>query len=327
MSIKIEFLPISGESILITTDQTTILIDGGRKKDFKVLKNKLLSLNKPIDVMILTHIDDDHIGGFSKIIDNLAEFNIKELWFNCTEKQDFLDEIDNYNINTSYKNGVDLFNKLKESKIKHVNHINTKSYSDIFNLTDDIKIKILSPTATVMHQLFSDWKNNLYKKENINTSSYYDYDKTFAELAATTLGKDESLPNCSSIAFIMFYKKYKFLFLGDAHANVIHQSLRSWASSDIDSCNFDLIKMSHHGSSKNISIELLNLWQSENYIFCCKGWDYMPHKKTLAYLMEVNQNKKINFVFNKKIENRGFNEKTDKASFLYSNERCIFEFE
>ena len=327
MPIKIEFLPISGESILITTNQSTVLIDGGRKKDFKILKNKLLDLKKPIDVMVLTHIDDDHIGGFNKIVNNLTEFDIKELWFNCTKEQDFLDNGDSYNINTSYKNGSNLFAKLSKTDVKHINYINTESYKDIFYLTDDVRIKILSPTEQVMNQLFSNWKSNLYKKENINTSSYYDYDKTFTELAATTLGKDESLPNCSSIAFIMFYKKYKFLFLGDAHANVIHQSLKSWASSDIDSCNFDLIKMSHHGSSKNINIELLNLWQSENYIFCCKGWDYMPHKKTLAYLMEVNQSKKINFVFNKKIENSGFNEKTDKASFLYCNERCIFEFE
>ena len=211
MPIKIEFLPISGESILITTNQSTVLIDGGRKKDFKILKNKLLDLKKPIDVMVLTHIDDDHIGGFNKIVNNLTEFDIKELWFNCTEKQDYLDNGNSYNINTSYKSGFSLFDELNKTNIKHVNYINAESYNNIFDLTNDIRIKILSPTKQVMNQLFSNWESSLYKKENINTSAYYDYDKKFVELAATVLRKDESLPNCSSIAFIMFYKHYKFL--------------------------------------------------------------------------------------------------------------------
>ena len=101
---KIKFLQaFNGDSIWISytkgEEHVNILIDGGtsttysykdkkdgkiKPGDLKVIIEELKSKNQKLDLVILTHIDDDHIDGFLKWFSNdeLAIQSIKEVWFN-----------------------------------------------------------------------------------------------------------------------------------------------------------------------------------------------------------------------------------------------------
>jgi len=67
---KINFLPaFNGDCILITTDKFNILIDGGMSRTYyRILRDKLEELEQ-IDLVILTHIDEDHIAGLIELFD------------------------------------------------------------------------------------------------------------------------------------------------------------------------------------------------------------------------------------------------------------------
>jgi len=98
MGIRFEFLKAGkGDCTLITVEKGTnkelnILIDGGVSETYDDTKNKSRTLKvklrevKSLDLVILTHIDNDHICGLIKLIeDTTHRHKIKELWFNSSD--------------------------------------------------------------------------------------------------------------------------------------------------------------------------------------------------------------------------------------------------
>ncbi len=93
--IEIEVLPANeGDCILITIEKEDIhiLIDGGTAETYRnYLKTRLIQLKnegKVIDLLIVTHIDNDHIGGIIELLkENGSDMDskiirIKNIWHN-----------------------------------------------------------------------------------------------------------------------------------------------------------------------------------------------------------------------------------------------------
>lgn len=140
----IKFLQANnGDSILISyADQSgvkrNILIDGGtsdtyydkRAKADGSLKKEILAVrnrNERIDLLILTHIDDDHIDGLLSWFeqDKQAINLVDEVWFNSGKIiAEYFKEKENKDLNpvllqqdsfnTSIQQGIDFSNYLKE---------------------------------------------------------------------------------------------------------------------------------------------------------------------------------------------------------------------
>lgn len=87
-----------GDSILVSFSEDgktrNILIDGGpgityskRPKALKTEIEQILKRRENIDLLVVTHIDDDHIGGIIKLFEygEIDPKIIKEVWFNSGE--------------------------------------------------------------------------------------------------------------------------------------------------------------------------------------------------------------------------------------------------
>ncbi len=62
-----------GDAILITYGQRHILIDAGRNNEvLECLRQEVFWGNKTIDVALVTHWDEDHIGGFPLVLNEYA---------------------------------------------------------------------------------------------------------------------------------------------------------------------------------------------------------------------------------------------------------------
>lgn len=81
---------------------------------------------------------------------------------------------------------------------------------------------------------------------------------------------DASIPNGSSIALLIFTGNTRLLFLGDARAEDVVEGLKA-IQPPAAPLIFDAIKVSHHGSLHNTSVELLSIADSPCFLISSDG--------------------------------------------------------
>lgn len=307
MGIRFEFFEAGcGDSILVSTDEgTNILIDGGVAKEYtkslkKVLDEEIRKKNKNLDLVILTHYDADHIGGILRLLEeekknikNSQKTIIKEIWFNSFYKD--IVEIEGSK-KTSGRQQVKLDEYLEEmSNNSDLIYSSTVSLSNIKNpihigKKNEIKLTLLSPNDEKLLKLKKNYEQaykDYYKKKK-KTSSGNDYHLSFEKLLLEKNKIDTSVANGSSIAFILEYDFKSYLFLGDAHIDLITNSLKSLNQKK----KFEFVKLSHHGSIKNIDKDFLNLIESDTFIILTDGSHGHPNKATIAKILHYREDKK-----------------------------------
>jgi len=317
VAIKFQFLEAgSGDSIFISTEQTNVLIDGGTSSNSKNLIKICKREKKIFDIVILTHYDDDHIGGILGLLKNQkSESNIfiKEVWSNSYDET-IKPEI------KSNETSITQQNKLLQLMANLKHKVNFKNNFSVDNQRhfkhQDLKFILLSPNNKKLTS--AKYEIEKYEKDNLtaNIIQTYskDYKKSILELQDIEFVEDKSVPNGSSIAFILVYKEKNYLFLGDAHISLIVDELKKLHNK---LHNFEFIKLSHHGSKHNITKEFIQLTTTKNYVILTNGERHgHPDKETLSKILvhRNNKNDKINFIVNYEhiIHHNNFNLKDKK---------------
>ena len=295
-----EFLVLkayNGDCFLIKTfnsnyDEIIILIDGGTPSTFNYsLKKELSSISK-INLLILTHIDSDHIGGLIKFFKNsiVDKIEISEIWVNHPELVDI-----NSGELISFKQGNDL-KKLIVQKKSNAKIQNISNEDKSINLLN-IKFTILSPTKEIINSLYSNWeglkpqtqqeKENVSSKTDINT---YNIDlETLSKLDFKPNNSIKSdLVNASSISFILTCPDKTILFLADSRSELIEKELKELDYTTTNKLDCDFVKISHHGSKNNTSNSLLELIDCSNFIISTNGGSSNhrhPSRETIARII------------------------------------------
>lgn len=115
-----------------------------------------------------------------------------------------------------------------------------------------------------------DWQ----KYKEVQLAHHSDYHLSLSELADISLPtQDTSRNNKQSIVFAFTYENHRLLFTGDAWAEDVAKAKGK----------YDLVKLSHHGSARNISEEYKDKIQSTNFLICTDGVNH-PDKQTIAKL-------------------------------------------
>lgn len=323
MKIKI-VKAFEGDCILISfldnnNARRNILIDGGTRKTYvKQLKNILKSVkseNEFIDLLIVTHIHDDHIGGileFYKDIDFNKEI-IKKVWFNSqgvlksvTPNLEIESEEIDLQIIDSLKMGVKSGYTL-ENELKRHSGWEEKiiSFGNIIQI-ENTKITVLTPTLEGIKSLKK--VMNIEEDESrMQASSKKDYDKSISELVKKKFVEDTSDTNRSSISILVEYLDKKVLFLSDCWSSDLILSLKKMGYSTDNKLKIDYLKLSHHASKKNINEDFLNLIDCKKYIVSTNGSKHgLPNKEALARIIDNKQS--VEFYFNYDIYNEIFSE-------------------
>lgn len=341
-SIKV-FPAANGDCFLIKIKEKTgiknIIIDGGKGElCHKELKDEFIKIEENeqrVDLLIVTHIDDDHIAGIIKLYED-KEINtsiIDRVWFNSgTLISSNLSGVAKSDreipISSSYeskkmsvKQGTTLEGILEKSGTWHKNLLS----SGQIHTLGDITLKILSPDIETLKELNSKWDSEIekMKKKRLKKkkmSSNTDYHKTIDELCAEEFEEDSSLTNKSSIAFLLEYEEYKLLMLGDSHPSIIFASLKNLGYSEGNKLKIDSMKISHHASKKNTCSELLNLLYCEKFIISSDGSRHgLPNKQSLARIVKT-MDKQVTFYFNYSSMNKIFSSQERKDN----NITCIY---
>ncbi|WP_165999288.1 MBL fold metallo-hydrolase [Bacillus sp. Cs-700] len=323
MSIKIKALPANdGDCFIITFGEGkkiyNILVDGGSttRNSLRKLKLELQSikeLNQCIDLLIVTHIDKDHIEGILKIFElDIYKSLIKKVWFNSGRNiANFFNTIQTSErdipilLGNDIKIGIEQGNSLEKELIKQ--NLVTEEViiqGKKFNL-DEATLHILSPSINNLKSLNEIWEVELEEGNSdlqVSVSEKLnDYNETIKVLSDRKFFEDRSKVNASSITFLLEYKDKKILMLGDAPPSIIIEGLMKLNYNSQKKIYIDLMKVSHHGSRKNTSTDLLDLIDCSRYLISTNGGKVkrlLPDKECLSRIISNNEERKVEFYFN-----------------------------
>ena len=297
----------NGDCIIIKSynnegKEINILIDGGTKSTFEYSLKKEIQGLKYIDLIILTHIDSDHIGGLIKFFNNsiIDKIIVKNIWVNFPN----IIEIPSGE-KISFGQAKTLEDLIKEKMPKTIinNYIHSENGAIIF---EGLRITIISPSKEILKKLYDSWPKikeleNKLDENKIKISKDSDFinnKKPLSELNIIPFKPDKSiindLINASSIAIILECQDLKLLLLADSRPEIIEKYLIENYSAE-EKLKVDYVKVSHHGSKNNTSQNMLNYIDCNNYIISTNGGTSLhkhPSRETIARIV---YNEKRNF--------------------------------
>jgi len=315
----------NGDSILLSfndgKENRNILIDGGVDETYYSnstglygeLQNEIDLIkkrNEHIDLLILTHIDNDHICGLLKWfeLDDKAYELVKNVWFNSGKLiATYLNEPENEDLRIGLKIFSNSQTGVNEA-IDYEKYLIDKGIWDkkIIIQGQDIEqsgvqIQILSPDETQLKRLLKEYKN-VTGNPAYTSGKEKDWDTNIKDFINEErkndfkFVQDNKIKNGSSISFILTLNNKSFLFLADSHPKGIVKQLKTLGYSKDTPLEVEVMKVSHHGSKKNTDKELLEIIKTENYIISTDSSGHNhPHKRTLARILNVNPNAIFHF--------------------------------
>jgi hypothetical protein len=299
-----------------------MVIDGGPanvykpqlRKRLKAIKaGRKLADGKPlaIDVLMVSHVDDDHIRGVLELSAELrlakeeqqpAEFRVTELWHNSFDKllkttpkqlkvtassvaQDVVagepstdEERDLRKVLASVAQGATLRDDAKFLSWS----VNAAFGDELVMATEDpnrvsfdnLELTVLGPMQSELKALSKKHDQWLKQVENGESS-----------LAAFT---DPSVTNLSSLVLLVAAGDRTMLLTGDARGDKILEGLElSGVVDEGGEIEVDLFKVPHHGSTNNSAPELFERIRAQHYVFSGDGEHGNPERETIEMLLDA----------------------------------------
>ncbi|WP_159477580.1 ComEC/Rec2 family competence protein [Dyadobacter sp. 3J3] len=310
MSLNIKaFQVLNGDCFLISffslhrNEESYILIDSGFASTYhrtlKLSMQQIADEGKRMDLVVITHFDNDHISGFIPFFKDFGVRNVQKIWFNHAGAEFSFPNNDG---NIGAREGIQIRDFLLKTEKLSKNLI----YFPQTHLIDNVTIRVLSPNLEDLQSYINKWQDTEsdYKSDIQSIGSVKsDKHKTVSELLSDLQTTDRSISNRSSIAFLLDHDKRTILFTADSNPDVLAKSLISIGFSCEFPIKVDLMQVSHHGSKSNTSLDLLHLIDCNNYLVSTNASNshQFPHKRALALIANtVNErrpNETINFYF------------------------------
>jgi beta-lactamase superfamily II metal-dependent hydrolase len=263
-----------------------MVIDGGPPEAAAALARRVDALpagEREIDVVVVTHIDSDHIGGVLPLLER-TDVTFHDVWFNGLPQLPADERVQT----RSVAEGEDLvrlltggtgsaplpWNRVVEGRALATP--GDRTFRE-FPLPEGPRVTLLSPTPRRLLALRGAWEGALARArrgepEEDEIPGPIEPLDDLPALAATKTANDTSKPNGSSIAFLLQHRGASCLFGADAFTTVLGGALSALADArGGHPIEVDAVKVPHHGSRKNVSAEALALVPAEHYLISTNG--------------------------------------------------------
>lgn len=288
-----------GDALLIEYGRVRtrrMIIDGGPLHTYPHFEDRLKRLpqgDQRVELLVITHVDTDHIEGIIRLLalpESRWPIDPQEIWFNgwrhLEEARDLGGREGELISALIHKRALERWNTKFGGKAVRVGGVP----GDRITLADDMIITLLSPDTDALEVLMKDWKEHAQEWEidpgNLDqaweqlveaTKFHPDSELTLGPgdltdtLRRLLKGKDPSKANRSSIAFIAEHYGKSCMFLGDAVMSVVCGSLERLGATKDRPVRVDAVKLSHHGSIKNITPNFFELVEAKHYLVSSNG--------------------------------------------------------
>ena len=308
-------------------DRHIIMIDGGPSEVYKPhLEPRLRQIRKerklgdqdalPVDVLMVSHVDDDHIKGILDMTRELRDrieghrplhVKIDSLWHNSfddllkTTPEELragasfgaaavggeidvedVEELDAAKVLASIPQGRDLridaeFLKWKLNNKFGGRLILASEKSRPTTLNGGLKVTAIGPMQPELKALQK--AHDKWLRERKKKA------KPEAALAAFV---DKSIPNLSSVVMLAEAEGKRMLLTGDARGDKILQGLEMVGLLKRGgTIHVDLLKVPHHGSANNLETIFFERVTADHYVFSGNGEHGNPERETLQMLFDA----------------------------------------
>ena len=293
-----------------------IVIDGGPAGVFAgSLRPRLEELKAerspddalPINLLMVSHIDEDHINGVLALVKMLTglkakkkerPFEIEEVWHNSFE--DLTDDhaaasvaavaaaaaAPSFNARGNQEAAMVLasVNQGRQLRDELVNlgcGVNTGFKTKLVMVRDQEKsrdmpfdpltLTVIGPHEDRVRALQEEWAKQVQKLGVAQAAAF----------------ADKSVFNLSSIIVLAKMGKKTMLLTGDARGDHVLEGLERAGLLKKGKLHVDLLKCPHHGSDRNVATEFFRAVTADNYVISADGKHGNPDTATLQMLSEA----------------------------------------
>lgn len=313
-----------GDCLLLTFSKdgksTRLLVDGGPGTVFRdAIRPRLeqeaqTSGERPVrlDAVMVSHIDEDHIFGVLELLEDTREAaspqgplcDIRWLYHNSFDN--LLDEgeggaargLNAPTLLAGIGGGTDILQGVPEPKAESL--LVLQSYgqgSKLASLAAAMKISRNPPNAaTLMFDSDAPVVKSLGPaKMTVLGPLKAEVDKlrkAWGEWKAKQDGKaalaaylDKSVPNLSSLVVLIEQDGHSILLTGDARGDKVLKGLESSGRlTDSEPLKVDILKLPHHGSSRNLDDDFFQRIHADHYVVSGDGTYGNPDRATLQMI-------------------------------------------
>jgi hypothetical protein len=317
-----------GDSLLLHFGEAgspgLIVIDGGPRGVYaKTLKGRLAAIKAarvgaeslPIELMMVSHIDDDHIHGILDLFDELVHddklgnplpYDIRTLWHNSFESlvgggaEKLSAAIDTASIQAasagspvidlplSHHGALVLANVAQGNRLRQAAKALglklNKPFPDLvtapkegskdIDMGGGLTFTVLGPSGPRVEKLRADWMKQIAKPKKIDKAKAAEF-------------VDTSVYNLSSIVVLARAGKRRMLLTGDGRGDFMIEGLKTAGLLDGGKLKLDVLKLPHHGSSRDIAAEFFETIVADHYVISANGKYDNPDLETLEILTKV----------------------------------------
>jgi len=320
-----------GDALLLQwgtkNDPKLAVIDGGPPGVFaKTLRprlNKIRAEQKlaaddplPIAVMMVSHLDADHITGIIELIRDLKDIDeantdpvpwtVDRFWINTFDdligNSDPLLTASTTAAGTASIGGLDLAEQSKPNAIAIVATVpqgrtlrdllrplqldGNKPFKSLVMLNtkaktvaiDGLEITVVGPEKKQLQDLQDDWDKKI--KPLLKK-------KTVAAKAEVAEYLDKSVYNLSSIVVLVRYKGKSILLTGDARGDFTLDGLKKAGLLKNGALHVDILKLPHHGSDRDVDLGYFQKITADHYVISADGTYDNPDVPTLEFLSKA----------------------------------------
>jgi hypothetical protein len=320
MSFRIELLPArEGDCVLLSyadgAVRRHVLIDGGRAATWEDLKARLEELpagERELELLVISHIDRDHIEGVLKMLgDPACPVTFKDIWFNgyghlkAVDDEDF-GAVQGEKLTELLLAGLPWNRSFSKKSVR----LPKTTLGQPIDLPGGMRLTLMSPTADKLIKLRPKWEKECKKADLLPSHDLppevLPGEEPFGALDVDALAdeafdEDGAEANGSSIALLAEHGGRRALLAADAHPSVLLDAFERLQPGG-DPIFLHAFKLAHHGSRNNLSVDFLKRIKCSKYLISTNGSQFRhPSRQAIARLLKYGGPQKT-LVFNYKTE-------------------------
>lgn len=245
-----------------------IIVDSGPAGTagvFRKLLEKIKKQGETIDLLCFSHIDDDHIKGAECVLGDPRYDTsiIKKIWLNLPEHIAAQKDVMGKYRPATVRCALDLWTAINTHKIPCDTCIQAGKKVQI----GDRKIEVVLPYQVRQEEYWEKWEKDakekgIYEPKSVPKMDHREY-------------------NGVSIALLCTSETGSILLTGDAFAEDLAQVGKEHAENKLI-----LAKLPHHGSSGNITMEMLEALKCNTFLISTRQTIHRPSPDTMRLLDE-----------------------------------------